>query len=705
MKNGLMHVGLLLACLAIVFAAGAADATRQVATAAELHQALLDLNGTSGSPIIELTGSDYDVKSIMMTPSGDSACHLYADGVVIRGPSDNPRGAVIYGDRSSRVFYLKGATLQNLTVSNGYINAGYGPAVRGYTVSGAVCTNCVITGNVGDGAENGGAGYVTLLDCEVCGNSSKHGAGATGCTIRGGSIHDNVASQSGGAGLNNNAYGVKVYNNKAAKGGAFSGNGTCLVSGCEIYDNVATDTSSSGGGGAVMHIGSSAAKLVLTNCVVRGNRGAYGGAAHYATFIDCVVSNNVATYGGAGFIANFYSSTVCSNRANQGGAVYSGTFVDCVLSNNFAESFGGAVHNAVVSNSTLVGNVAVTKAGAVSGGTVVGSRIIGNLVRPSSSSAVYGGGVYGATVIDSTIAGNAIAGSSGFGGAAYDSALVGCKVYENFAAVGSALHGGSATDCVISNNVAPGGAYTIRCTSKLTGCTVCAQQIESPGAVVNCTLTGGGKAVTIAEGANVYTSGTFAASSTYILNGQAQTVAATNCLFCGNVVSTLIAGPRSVSDRRLPFVNCTFAGNSCDLTVDGVPGTAGKNGSAEFLNCLFAGNYKWNGTTACDFSPESANSSQISIVNCLFQTPPAAGWTCERYENIITNAPRFAVKTAWPYSLKYVSPGRGAGQVSAWMATATDIRGEGFPRLRDDAVDLGCYQCWIDPLGLMLLFR
>lgn len=46
-----------------------------------------------------------------------------------------------------------------------------------------------------------------------------------------------------------------------------------------------------------------------------------------------------------------------------------------------------------------------------------------------------------------------------------------------------------------------------------------------------------------------------------------------------------------------------------------------------------------------------------------------------------------------------------AGAVADWMATATDIRGEGYPRLRDGKVNIGCYQCWLDPLGMVLLLR
>ena len=46
-----------------------------------------------------------------------------------------------------------------------------------------------------------------------------------------------------------------------------------------------------------------------------------------------------------------------------------------------------------------------------------------------------------------------------------------------------------------------------------------------------------------------------------------------------------------------------------------------------------------------------------------------------------------------------------AGVVEDWMATATDIRGAGFPRLRDGKVNIGCYQCWDPILGFSIIFR
>lgn len=48
---------------------------------------------------------------------------------------------------------------------------------------------------------------------------------------------------------------------------------------------------------------------------------------------------------------------------------------------------------------------------------------------------------------------------------------------------------------------------------------------------------------------------------------------------------------------------------------------------------------------------------------------------------------------------------RGSGEVLDWMdENAKDLAGNA--RLRDGKVDMGCYQCWLDPtVGTMILFR
>ena len=67
--------------------------------------------------------------------------------------------------------------------------------------------------------------------------------------------------------------------------------------------------------------------------------------------------------------------------------------------------------------------------------------------------------------------------------------------------------------------------------------------------------------------------------------------------------------------------------------------------------------------------------------------------------------PKFSLKGAHPYEPKFSSPLVGLGVVEPWMSDATDIRGEGFARLREGKVDIGCYQCWLNPAGTLLSIR
>ena len=62
-----------------------------------------------------------------------------------------------------------------------------------------------------------------------------------------------------------------------------------------------------------------------------------------------------------------------------------------------------------------------------------------------------------------------------------------------------------------------------------------------------------------------------------------------------------------------------------------------------------------------------------------------------------------------PFSLKRTSALRGRGRPLDWMADAYDLRGDAddgkYRRLRDGAVDIGCYQCWIDAISLRITIR
>ena len=76
--------------------------------------------------------------------------------------------------------------------------------------------------------------------------------------------------------------------------------------------------------------------------------------------------------------------------------------------------------------------------------------------------------------------------------------------------------------------------------------------------------------------------------------------------------------------------------------------------------------------------------------------------------NIITNNnPRFVDDGSRDsYALKRSSPAREKGLVQDWMADALDVRNdENYPRLRDGKVDIGCYECWLDPAGTQMIIR
>jgi hypothetical protein len=58
-----------------------------------------------------------------------------------------------------------------------------------------------------------------------------------------------------------------------------------------------------------------------------------------------------------------------------------------------------------------------------------------------------------------------------------------------------------------------------------------------------------------------------------------------------------------------------------------------------------------------------------------------------------------------PFALRRTSPLIGKGVYAAWMDDTNDIRGEGYPRASGTSVDLGCYQCWLNPVGTVFSIR
>ena len=165
------------------------------------------------------------------------------------------------------------------------------------------------------------------------------------------------------------------------------------------------------------------------------------------------------------------------------------------------------------------------------------------------------------------------------------------------------------------------------------------------------------------------------------------------------------------------FVNCTFATNS-GLTY--IANTAGSlSGDVKFLNCLFNSNVR--GAAASDISINNDDNSlnrwtdRVSFGSSFYGKFKASGKLTAEVFAAKTNGvdtlslcvdPKF-VKDSRPdasyWSLLPKSPLIGKGDASIWTAEDVDLVGK--LRLKDGKVDPGCYQCWINPPGMVIVFR
>lgn len=179
------------------------------------------------------------------------------------------------------------------------------------------------------------------------------------------------------------------------------------------------------------------AEGVLTNCVVQGNRGHWGGGGVRGGRLDnCVLIGNWTERGGGG---------TYESQANH-----------CLYSNNWAHS-------------------------ASRRGTAADAEAPG--ARPREVELRRGGAAYGGVLNHCVLEQNE---SWGYGGATYYAALDGCMVKGNFAADGCAAYGGSLSNCIVTGNQGDGHAVLYDCT--LANCLVANNHNDLCGTVKDCTL-------------------------------------------------------------------------------------------------------------------------------------------------------------------------------------------------------------------------
>ena len=399
----------------------------------------------------------------------------------------------------------------------------------------------------------------------------------------------------------------------------------------------------------------------------------------------------------------------------QGGAAASWNadgmkFVDCTISNNTAIKSGGGTYKATIVKVMNDDCKVVDNSSAEHGGGVSHSVVSGGVEILSNHAVSAGGGAYSSSINGGRIAGN-YAGTNGGGACA--SQLSGVDVSDNYALQhGGGIEGGNAEKCTVGDNFC-GGSGPNAAFAALKHCDISGTpcfQISALG----CIFHGIGKSVALVG--NKYAEAEL--TPVHVLS---DFVNCTNCLFSNNKSTKWdgsIFGGNSGAVRKSSLVNCTIVSNSFAYAFKYFQSPSYP---LSIVNCAFYGNTTEDGVTGRDISmlgTKEIDPQSIRFSNCAYGTSNVANlndFVDERMyrfgEDDFASTPKFVgdKDADNPYALKRSSPLCGRGKVFDWMAGATDIRGEGFARLRDGKdgkeVDIGCYQCWLMPVGIRICIK
>lgn len=486
---------------------------------------------------------------------------------------------------------------------------------------------------------------------------------------------------------------------------------------CSSYvSQTAADPKDYPRGGALLFYRENAG--VVSNCVFRNNcGGSMGGGAvgcynsktYHADFYDCVFSNNTASgaqaYGGAVYMGGdmvrcWFEGNHVDDSNSTGGAIFNAkSMVDCVFTNNVSskEKGGGAVYmqvNTTTPKPVIAGcKFLFNRSGNYGSAIKLPAGWGENLVI--SNCLFEGNGPLDGTTVNSTVY--------------LASNVVDCVFRENCADYGVAYQC-VLKRCLIERNTTYKGGMAYLCT--LVGCTnrsnrviatnVLPSELFKKVVATDCVFEDFGVSGRVAFGGDV----TFdrcrfiAATNGYIFS---DTVLLTNCLITSCTTNTYLFFKTDAASR---IVNCTIVSNSFAALK-----TGHDCGKMQIENTFFYGNKLAKGEGNYDIDANATNCIE-SFSHCIFSSKRESfvpGTDNLNYYGNPSFRPGFVgpeVSPADPYALKRTSPAvKKEGLVGDWMATATDIRGEGYPRLRDGKVNIGCYQCWLDPTGLLLLFR
>ena len=189
---------------------------------------------------------------------------------------------------------------------------------------------------------------------------------------------------------------------------------------------------------------------VVSNCVLTGNSGFYGGGACGGTWKNCIIADNAAVFGGGIWQGVLVDCVLTGNTAGLGGGALEASLTRCLLAGNVATNGGGA-NNSGLTHCRLLENVASSRGGGVYACTLTNCFLARNMCR------AFGGGSAQATLINCTLIGNSAFES---GGGSYYGALNNCIVYYNTAPQGPNYDGPNMAYCCSLPQNGGGGCIT-----------------------------------------------------------------------------------------------------------------------------------------------------------------------------------------------------------------------------------------------------